>query len=684
MSDTNFTLPASIGLKFTDGITINNGTTTVISSESWYKVDDYGAVGDGSTDDTAAIQAAATAAGTNGIVYFTPNKTYIISKQVTLPNDVNLWGYGATIKRADLVSTTLSVSADVGDNSITVADASVFSVGETVTLIDAGSSDAGKNDNDISNWDYLTINDITGNVITFNETVGAPDSGRISTYPIGTPVFVIYDLFRGSSDASNNFYGLTIDGNKASHNLTSSWRTGMTIAQIGEESIVKDCKFINCAGENIFIDRFCTITNNIFQDLDGSGVHISGSGVGTGYHIITNNIFKDCCQVLDSISGHNEGHITFSSNADKIIITNNIFDGSENGIFAPISGQPGSEDTDIIFSNNMCFDSRYITFAESTSAGGVGVYYNYTISNNQFTNCGRIEIGESTDPSSGDYLRTNTGGFRNVKIENNYFVNSTMTFHVVSGLSVKNNEIIFDNNFSETLSAAYKMAIFMHEVENFSIVGNTIYNQKTSYDSNLFTAIGLKQEKLIKDGDPFSDTNYLYTPRHGIISNNKLINWSQFLRNCRSSETPDLNFGAVAIGVKIDNNLMVFREDSNIDVGVYVEGGYIFENNTIYGTSNNVGPYPAIFVLGPLDTDASNYNGGIVRYNTILGCSESAELGRNGVGNVNSRIVFTDNIYTGSIEDNTTSGLNNVNERNTQVIQETYPLKVIAEDAASY
>lgn len=59
----------------------------------------YGAVGDGVTDDTAAISAAITAAGANGVVLFRAGKTYIMSTFVSVPaNGVTLIGYGATIK----------------------------------------------------------------------------------------------------------------------------------------------------------------------------------------------------------------------------------------------------------------------------------------------------------------------------------------------------------------------------------------------------------------------------------------------------------------------------------------------------------------------------------------------------------------------------------------------------------
>lgn len=61
-------------------------------------VDAYGAVGDGTTNDTTAITNAITAAGANGVVLFTAGKTYKTISQITVASDgVTLSGYGAAI-----------------------------------------------------------------------------------------------------------------------------------------------------------------------------------------------------------------------------------------------------------------------------------------------------------------------------------------------------------------------------------------------------------------------------------------------------------------------------------------------------------------------------------------------------------------------------------------------------------
>lgn len=79
-----------------------------------FSVKDFGATGDGSTDDTTAVQAAITAAGTaGGGEVLLPRGTYVIS-QVTLPNEVNLVGEGVDatfIKLKDTTNGSMIVSS---------------------------------------------------------------------------------------------------------------------------------------------------------------------------------------------------------------------------------------------------------------------------------------------------------------------------------------------------------------------------------------------------------------------------------------------------------------------------------------------------------------------------------------------------------------------------------------------
>jgi hypothetical protein len=79
----------------------------------------YGAKGDGSTDDTAAIQAAVTACAGAGVVYFPPG-TYKLSSALTVGTGVTLCGAGQT-------ATTLHQSSTTA-NAITIGGTTVANV----------------------------------------------------------------------------------------------------------------------------------------------------------------------------------------------------------------------------------------------------------------------------------------------------------------------------------------------------------------------------------------------------------------------------------------------------------------------------------------------------------------------------------------------------------------------------
>lgn len=80
-----------------------NGCLTDLQSQftrTTLDVVNYGAVGNGSTNDATAIQAALDAANSagGGVVIFPPGKTYAITTFLTVYDNTTIWAYGATIK----------------------------------------------------------------------------------------------------------------------------------------------------------------------------------------------------------------------------------------------------------------------------------------------------------------------------------------------------------------------------------------------------------------------------------------------------------------------------------------------------------------------------------------------------------------------------------------------------------
>ena len=136
--------------------TLGNGQTGHLSDHDKlhkkanyvFDVTDYGAVGDGATDDTAAIQAAIDAAeayANVGVVLFPP-KDYALSSGLTCDaSDVQFLGYGARllpdsafialdITSASIVSTTLAADTRPNQEKLELTSAASISVGDLLQV----------------------------------------------------------------------------------------------------------------------------------------------------------------------------------------------------------------------------------------------------------------------------------------------------------------------------------------------------------------------------------------------------------------------------------------------------------------------------------------------------------------------------------------------------------------------
>lgn len=221
--------------------------------EGW-DVKAHGAVGDGTTDDRAAIQSALDAARTagGGLVYF-PAGTYLIKAPLFVGARTTVQGAGAgvtTIAKPATVKSLLTANASATATSVTVTDSTGFEIGGAIHL------------SDTTSFEWLStqgrITNVVGNVITFtnDEHLGRTGLDGALQTARGAAAYTSFPMIRNYAvgDTSITIRDLTLDHNKtASDPLPISLTvngvcdfTLGTVLWVGvKHSRVENCELLN-------------------------------------------------------------------------------------------------------------------------------------------------------------------------------------------------------------------------------------------------------------------------------------------------------------------------------------------------------------------------------------------------------------------------------------------------------
>jgi hypothetical protein len=469
----------TVGILFTaTGVGTGTGTakfsrTVQAKLQESISVKDFGAKGDGTTDDTTAIQAALTYAGTiKSSVYFpATNSSYLISNSLTVPDYVTVHGdgYGSYI-----LQNTLNKNG--------------FNLGNNCSVKDVRVKIADGNNTDFVNCIYA--------------------------YAVKNPTiencYLIPGDLGGCGIQANNCQQVIIKNNRI---YGGKWTSGA-----GPAASASDILFYSYANSqrHIIDGNFCLSNNS-------QGIFVDALGYDSDI-IVSNNI----CVTLDPAtcveggawseiaSGGARRHgIIGEYNNDAIggprsLITNNICRNTKwTGIYK--QGTVGSQ---IIINNNNCSNNGYDT-SSSLSAGiyvsqvGGEIIAGNSILNFQNTlgNAGGIVINGygSNEISliSNNVIKNSLGNGifmsiqpRKININANQFINNALTdiCFLPSAGNANVGEIFVQNNFIQK-NVATSSAMFF-DLQNSTLTSviqnNLIFGKDNTIVNDRNTAIYIR------------------------------------------------------------------------------------------------------------------------------------------------------------------------------------------------
>jgi len=258
-------------------------------------VKDFGAVGDGVTDDTAAIQAALNVGGT---IYF-PSGTYLSQKVVVGSNTHLVLNKDATIKAVAGFMTTgngsmlIDISTDASNVSIT---GGTIDGNRTAADLTAWPNSSGNSTSPFSTTPYLiwvrSVDNITFDNVTFTNSITSALRlfGEFSTSNENTDVRVMNCYF-------DDILGNCIDGSANRLIVTNN-----TVNLIGD---IRGTSSGGTKGGLVVVNaKYGSVSNNIIRQTTDSSIYITGDPGGditiSGNHVLYSG--KDAIKVLESSS----------------------------------------------------------------------------------------------------------------------------------------------------------------------------------------------------------------------------------------------------------------------------------------------------------------------------------------------------------------------------------------------
>jgi hypothetical protein len=483
------------------------GRTVHQKFQEMISVKDFGATGDGVTDDSGALQAAITAAGAQNATLYIPDGTYyytsllVISSPMTITGD----GYGSQLKPNTPSGNNIRINAsNVLIEKIRMEGTSPggFAVGYSGVVTNVTFQNCFFKDVGQCVWIW-TARDVTVQNCVFDTT----GYGVIQQYGYVSS-FVLVD-----NCIARNMKADFVEANCGSPAPSESWTITNNIYEGAQNfpSSATEQRFVGITSvKNVIISG-----NNVQKANGDAPIHLEDS---LGETIISNNIIDNCLN-----TGGNFGYIYLLNNAENVLIEGNMF-------FRTNASLPAAYAIDVSsasYSNSIQFIGNRVVGGGASgnfSFMNAGFHNGITsISNNMFVSLNEVISINNTQNLlfSGNYINlcnngllfaaSPTGGdLQNFTVVGNTFLNTVGTNDIrattnTNGTLPPSNWMVNGNVFSKEVRIGDSGAAAPNQATNLTITNNV-------FNSTATLAISGSPSNLVRFGNVFQAAGITASP----------------------------------------------------------------------------------------------------------------------------------------------------------------------------
>ena len=372
------------------------GTNVATKLKETVSVKDFGAVGDGVTDDTAAFTAAISAAPSTGQRIYVPAGTYLISSKLTLNKEILLFGDGC--------------SQNTGDDAATKI---IKAAGMTTALIDVTSASI--------SIEHIGFEGVTGNTGDGIHVKGSRCALRnVSAHKMGQ------DGIRIGGDADENCNLFVLDRVFTRNNGRHGVYIHDTLATGGPDTnggLINLLESASNGGDGLKMENawYNTVTGCVPQGNTGYGINIvCGPGpsyIGSRYHTIVGG---------DQNEGNAAGEV-YNSGYACVFLGTDYTDFTDVGKFTSFVGAQntqiysatfnstdgGTDDGAVLAKGSLgstIYPVRVRNTSNAANGRGVGLEFQPPDATNSYRTGGRIRVQQATTNQDRMILSVNESG----------------------------------------------------------------------------------------------------------------------------------------------------------------------------------------------------------------------------------------------------------------------------------